>query len=127
MTYAGPAWEIAPSALSPGGTFTGQAWVQLSSEHADVDLTLLVIKNGEHNFFRVGSVSGTSGCWQQITGTITIQGGADQLFLYAEGPPPGTDLYVRSAALFPAVTGGQQPGTASAPGLMVRKPLKAFS
>jgi hypothetical protein len=119
LSYAGPSWEIQPDSLTPGSTFTGQVWVQLSSGSSTVDLTMLIVSNGDHEFERLGSVTASTGCWTQLAGVFTVPGGADQLILYVEGAPVGTDIYVRSAAFFPSAEGGNGPGTATPPGFTV--------
>jgi hypothetical protein len=85
LVYTGPSWEISPDSLIPGSSLTGQIWVQLSSGALTVDLTMLIITNGDHEFERLGSVTASTGCWMQLPGAFTLPRGADQFILYVEG------------------------------------------
>mmetsp|Transcript_17122 Transcript_17122/g.34082 ORF Transcript_17122/g.34082 Transcript_17122/m.34082 type:complete len:161 (+) Transcript_17122:405-887(+) len=83
--------------MTPGKTYTVAARFQLKGSSDDAAVITVKQQDGSGTeYIRVGAGTATDDVWTLVEGDFTpsVTGGLTHLFLYFEGPAPGTDFYL---------------------------------
>ena len=100
-TWQGAVYDLT-SSVAMGQGYTASVWALVSgTDPQPVNFTAKITCDGTDSYVQIGTATGNSSTWTEITGTFTVPtcttlGG---VLVYAEGPAVGVDLYVDDATV----------------------------